>query len=224
MIILPKYGLEGTTIRLVDGHYGDHYKWRAMRANGISEKLITGDGDAYEKYLAYADTIQKAFGNPLYHWTHLELKRYFGIDEILKPDTAGEIWDKCNEKLRSAEFSAQNLLRMQNVRVLCTTDNPADSLEWHRKIRESVNDIRVLPSFRPGDALDIDKESFGAYMLRLGDVAGIKITSFEDLLEALKRRLIFFMENGCRVTDHSLECDFFTEDDPVKADAIFKNV
>ena len=201
---------------------GDHYKWRAMRANGISEKLITGDGDAYEKYLAYADTIQKAFGNPLYHWTHLELKRYFGIDEILKPDTAGEIWDKCNEKLRSAEFSAQNLLRMQNVRVLCTTDNPADSLEWHRKIRESVNDIRVLPSFRPGDALDIDKESFGAYMLRLGDVAGIKITSFEDLLEALKRRLIFFMENGCRVTDHSLECDFFTEDDPVKADEIFK--
>ena len=201
---------------------GDHYKWRAMRANGVPEELVTGSGDAYKKYQAYADTVQKAFGNPLYHWTHLELKRYFGIDENLNPDTAEEIWDKCNERLRSSGFSALNLLRMQNVKVLCTTDNPADDLEWHRKIRETVDDIRVLPSFRPGDALDIEKEGFGAYMARLGDAAGLDISSFEDLVEALRRRLIFFMENGCRVTDHSLECDFFVADDPAEADRIFK--
>ena len=201
---------------------GGHYKWRAMRANGVPEELVTGSGDAYKKYQAYADTVQKAFGNPLYHWTHLELKRYFGIDENLNPDTAEEIWDKCNERLRSSGFSALNLLRMQNVKVLCTTDNPADDLEWHRKIRETVDDIRVLPSFRPGDALDIEKEGFGAYMARLGDAAGLDISSFEDLVEALRRRLIFFMENGCRVTDHSLECDFFVADDPAEADRIFK--
>ena len=201
---------------------GDHYKWRAMRANGVPEELVTGSGNAYKKYQAYADTVQKAFGNPLYHWTHLELKRYFGIDENLNPDTAEEIWDKCNERLRSSGFSALNLLRMQNVKVLCTTDNPADDLEWHRKIRETVDDIRVLPSFRPGDALDIEKEGFGAYMARLGDAAGLDISSFEDLVEALRRRLIFFMENGCRVTDHSLECDFFVADDPAEADRIFK--
>ena len=201
---------------------GDHYKWRAMRANGVPEELVTGSGDAYKKYQAYADTVQKAFGNPLYHWTHLELKRYFGIDENLNPDTAEEIWDKCNERLRSSGFSALNLLRMQNVKVLCTTDNPADDLEWHRKIRETVDDIRVLPSFRPGDALDIEKEGFGAYMARLGDAAGLDISSFEDLVEALRRRLIFFMENGCRVTDHSLECDFFVADDPAEAHRIFK--
>ncbi len=201
---------------------GDHYKWRAMRANGVSEEYITGDGDAYKKYLSYADTVEKAFGNPLYHWTHLELKRYFGIDENLKPDTAEEIWDKCNAKLRDSGFSALNLLRMQNVKVLCTTDNPADDLKWHKKIREKVDDIRVLPSYRPGDALDIEKEGFASYMERLGETAGVKIESFEDLLDALKKRLIFFMENGCRVTDHSLECDFFVEDNPAIADRIFR--
>ncbi len=201
---------------------GDHYKWRAMRANGVSEKLITGDGDAYDKYLAYADTIEKAFGNPLYHWTHLELKRYFDIDETLGNDTAAAIWKAAGEKLRRPEFSVQNLLRKQKVEVLCTTDDPADDLEWHKKIKETVNDIKVIPSFRPGNAIDIEKDGFKVYMERLGDAAGIKIECFDDMIEALEKRLEYFMEKGCRVTDHSLECDFYRETDKTEIDDIFK--
>ena len=200
---------------------GDHYKWRAMRANGVSEELITGNGDPYQKFLAYADTIQNSLGNPLYHWTHLELKRYFGIDEVLKPESAERIWNACNEKLRDPAFSARNLLRMQKAEVLCTTDDPADDLYWHGKIREEISDIRVLPSFRPGNALDIEKEGFVAYLGRLGEAAGMEIRSAEDLLAALKKRLAFFMENGCRVTDHSIEGNFFKEADMAEVDVIF---
>lgn len=188
---------------------GDHYKWRVMRANGTPENLVTGDGDPYDKFTAYADTIQNCFGNPVYHWTHLELKRYFDVDETLTPATAKDIWARCNAMLKDPAFSAQNLLRRQKAEVLCTTDDPADSLEWHKKIRESIDDILVIPSFRPGGALDIEKPGFAAYIERLGNVAGIEIKTIADLTEALKRRLAFFIENGCRVSDHSLECDFF---------------
>lgn len=201
---------------------GDHYKWRAMRANGVSEKLITGSGDAYDKYLAYADTIESAFGNPLYHWTHLELKRYFDIDETLDSVSAEEIWNKTSEKLKDPDFTVQNLLRKQKVEVLCTTDDPADDLIWHKKIKESVNDIKVIPSFRPGNAIDIEKDSFVAYMKRLGEAAGIEITCFDDLLRALSIRLEYFMEMGCRVTDHSLECDFYRQTDRSEIDRIFR--
>jgi len=201
---------------------GDHYKWRAMRANGVSEKLITGSGDAYDKYLAYADTIESAFGNPLYHWTHLELKRYFDIDETLDSESAEEIWNKTSEKLKDPDFTVQNLLRKQKVEVLCTTDDPADDLIWHKKIKESVNDIKVIPSFRPGNAIDIEKDSFVAYMKRLGEAAGIEITCFDDLLRALSIRLEYFMEMGCRVTDHSLECDFYRQTDRLEIDRIFR--
>ncbi|MBO6166271.1 MAG: glucuronate isomerase [Eubacterium sp.] len=202
---------------------GDHYKWRAMRANGISEKLITGPGsEAYDKYLAYADTIEAAFGNPLYHWTHLELKRYFDIDETLGADTAEKIWNEAKKKLMTREYSVQNLLRKQNVEVLCTTDDPADDLVWHKKIRESVDDIKVIPSFRPGNALDIEKYNFLPYMKRLSAAAGMEINSFDELVAALKNRLEFFIENGCRVTDHSLECDFYRDVDKAEIERIFK--
>jgi glucuronate isomerase len=188
---------------------GDHYKWRAMRANGVSEKLITGDGAPFDKFEAWADTVQNLIGNPLYHWTHLELQRYFHITTPLSPETAKEIWDACNEKLHTPEFSVRNLLKMQKVSVLCTTDDPADSLEWHKKIREDNFEIKVLPSFRPEKAVGIEKEGFAEYIYRLSQVTGKKIYDVNALINALTERLDFFIENGCRVSDHSLENTFY---------------
>lgn len=201
---------------------GDHYKWRVMRANGIPEELITGDGDPHEKFLAYADTVQNCIGNPIYHWTHLELKRYFGIDETLSPATAEAIWEKCNETLKQPTHSVRNLLRMQKVEVLCTTDDPADTLEWHKKLAQEDLGFVVLPTFRPGNALDIMKPGFPAYMDRLGKAAGMTIETFDDLLNAMNARLDFFVENGCRVTDHSLETDFFRPTTAEKVEEIFR--
>lgn len=195
---------------------GDHYKWRAMRANGIPERLITGDGDPYEKFLAWADTVQNCIGNPLYHWTHLELSRYFGIDTPLNPKTAPEIWEKCNALLKTPEYSIRNLLRMQHVSVLCTTDDPIDTLEWHKKLSEDGFEIQVLPTFRPGRALDIENAGFVEYMKQLG------VLSFDDLMEALTKRLDYFIEAGCRVTDHSLESDFFLPASRDEVDSILK--
>ena len=188
---------------------GDHYKWRAMRANGISEKLITGDGASFDKFVAWADTVQNLIGNPLYHWTHLELQRYFGITTPLNPETAEDIWNACNEKLHTPEFSVRNLLRMQNVSVLCTTDDPADDLQWHRKLREDGFEIKVLPSFRPEKAIGIEKEGFADYIFRLSMVTGRRIYDVKTLIEILGERLQYFIENGCRVSDHSLENTFF---------------
>lgn len=188
---------------------GDHYKWRAMRANGISENLITGDADWHDKFLAYADTVQNCFGNPLYHWTHLELKRYFDIDEILSPESANRIWNVCNEKIVTKEFSVRNLLMMQNVESLCTTDDPIDSLEYHQKLSASDCKTKVLPTFRPEKALGIEKEGFAEYIEKLGDLCGGKIGSAEDVISALKKRLHHFIAHGCRVTDHSLESAFY---------------
>ncbi|MBR5636087.1 MAG: glucuronate isomerase [Pseudobutyrivibrio sp.] len=188
---------------------GDHYKWRAMRANGISEELITGDGAPYDKFVAWADTVQNLIGNPLYHWTHLELQRYFNITTPLGPDTAKEIWEECNAKLHTPEFSVRNLLRMQKVSVLCTTDDPADDLQWHKKIREDGFEIKVLPTFRPEKAIGIEKEGFADYIFRLSMVTGRRIYDVKTLVEILKERLEFFIENGCRVSDHSLENTFY---------------
>ncbi len=200
---------------------GDHYKWRAMRANGISESLITGDGAPFDKFMAWADTVQNLIGNPLYHWTHLELQRYFGITTPLCPDTAREIWDKCNEKLQTKEYSVRNLLRMQNVSVLCTTDDPADSLEWHRKIKEDGFEIKVLPSFRPEKAVAIEKADYKTYINRLETVVNTPIKNVEDLISALAKRLDFFVENGCRVSDHSLENTFFVPADYAEVNQLF---
>lgn len=201
---------------------GDHYKWRAMRANGVPEELITGDGDPYEKFLAWADTVQNCIGNPLYHWTHLELKRYFGIDDVLTPETAPAIWEKCNALLKTPEYSIRNLLKMQNVEVLCTTDDPIDDLKWHKKLAEEGFEIQVLPTFRPGCALDIEKDDFADYIAQLGERTDLEIHSLDDVLQALKKCLAYFIEAGCRVTDHSLESDFFLPASLEEADYIYQ--
>ncbi|SDB24615.1 glucuronate isomerase [Pseudobutyrivibrio sp. YE44] len=201
---------------------GDHYKWRAMRANGISESLITGDGAPFDKFMAWADTVQNLIGNPLYHWTHLELQRYFGITTPLNPDTAKEIWDACNEKLHTKEYSVRNLLRMQKVSVLCTTDDPIDTLEWHQKIREDGFEIKVLPSFRPEKAIGIDKDGFVNYINDLSMVVEFRIDDTESLLKALELRLEYFIEQGCRVSDHSLESLFFVPTTKSEVDQILK--
>lgn len=214
---------------------GDHYKWRTMRAMGYSEELVTGRRNVtavdsfiddeeldYRRFLAFADTVQNMVGNPIYYWTHLELKRYFDIDEALTPDTADYIWDKCNAMLQKKEFSAQGLLRKQNVQVLCTTDDPIDDLVWHKKISQDVDDISVRPSFRPGNVLGIESEGFNAYIEKLAEVSGVSITDVDSLLAALEKRLDYFVSNGCRVSDHSLECDFFRDTDVASVNQIFK--
>lgn len=193
-----------------------------MRANGVPEELITGDGDPYKKFLAWADTIQNCIGNPLYHWTHLELKRYFGIDDALTPETAPAIWEKCNVLLKTPEYSIRNLLKMQNVEVLCTTDDPIDDLKWHKKLAEEGFEIQVLPTFRPGRALDIEKNDFANYIALLGERTDLEMHSLNDVLQALKKCLTYFIEAGCRVTDHSLESDFFLPASYEEADHIYQ--
>ena len=201
---------------------GDHYKWRLMRAYGVPERFITGDGEPYEKFMAWAETIPHAIGNPLYHWTHLELKRYFDIDMTLSPTTAKEIWDICNAKLQTSQYSIQNLLRMQNVQVLCTTDDPIDTLEYHQKLKEDGYDIQVLPTFRPEKAIGIEKEGFKDYITQLEQIYGHSITSVSKLLDALKARLSYFIECGCRVSDHSLENNFFAPATLDEVDTIYQ--
>lgn len=186
--------------------YGDHYKWRAMRSNGVNEKYCTGDATDYEKFEKWADTVPYTLRNPLYHWTHLELQRYFDVDKILSPDTAREIYDRCSAKLKTPEYSVRNLLRKMNVKVLCTTDDPIDSLEHHQKIKADGFEIKVLPAFRPDKAMNVDDvDSFNAYVNKLQEVSNILIANWDDYLQALKSRHDFFAENGCCVSDHGLE-------------------
>lgn len=186
--------------------YGDHYKWRAMRTYGIDEKYITGDGTDYEKFLAWAKTISAAIGNPLYHWTHLELKRFFGVDEVLNEKTAPAIWDKVNAKLNSDEFTVRELIKKSNVKVICTTDDPVDSLEYHLALKEDKEfDVKVLPAFRPDKALGINKDTFKEWFIKLEQADNCKIKNFDDYLAALKNRVEFFHEVGCRVSDNALD-------------------
>ncbi len=185
---------------------GDHYKWRAMRSNGVEERYITGDAGDKEKFLKWAETMPKCIGNPLYHWTHLELKRYFGIDELLSPATAEEIWEKCNEMLKSDEFSVRALIERSNVKVICTTDDPADSLEYHMALKkDSTLKVKVLPAFRPDKAINIDRDGFTDWVGKLGEAAGIKIETFEDMKKALEQRISFFDSAGCKLSDHALD-------------------
>jgi glucuronate isomerase len=196
---------------------GDHYKWRAMRAAGVSEEYITGSASDWEKFQAWAETVPKTLRNPLYHWTHLELRRPFGItNKLLSPDTAKSIWNECNAKLQSPEFTARGIMRQMNVELVCTTDDPIDSLEYHQAIAaDETFNIKVLPTFRPDKAMqfadptsngrDITEESvktYNEYLERLENVAGISIRLFGDLTAALHRRHDFFHENGCRLSDH----------------------
>lgn len=186
--------------------YGDHYKWRAMRTNGVKEKYITGDASDYEKFEQWAATVPYTLRNPLYHWTHLELQRYFNIDKILSPTTAKEIYDECTVKLKTPDYSVRNLLRKMNVRVCCTTDDPTDSLEHHRKIKADGFEVKVLPTFRPDKAMNVDDTLlFNAYVNKLQEVSGILIATFDDYLQALKSRHDFFATMGCCVSDHGLE-------------------
>lgn len=203
--------------------YGDHYKWRAMRSNGIDEKYITGDATDFEKFLAFAETMEYAYGNPLFHWSHLELKRYFGIEEVLNRKTAEVIWNKANELLKTEEFRAKKLIERSNVKALCTTDDPIDTLEYHQEILKDENfKVKVLPTFRPDKAIYLEKEDYLIWLSKLESVSNEKIDSFEKLVAVLETRVEYFKANGCLVTDHSLEAPFFTRDTENKIEEIFK--
>lgn len=187
--------------------YGDHYKWRAMRAQGIDEVYCTGQASDWEKFEKWAETVPYTLRNPLYHWTHLELQRYFGITEILSPKTARAIYDQANAQLRSPEFSVRHLLRNMQVKVLCTTDDPTDTLHWHRQLADDPSaGLQVLPAFRPDKAMAVeDPAAFNAWTDKLAAVAEVHISEYRDFLQALKKRHDFFGENGCRLSDHGLE-------------------
>lgn len=185
---------------------GDHYKWRLMRSNGVEERYITGDAPDREKFQKWAETLEKGIGNPLYHWSHLELQRYFGYDGVLNKETAQTVWDLCNEKLNTPEMSAKNLIKQSGVTLICTTDDPADSLEYHKKIKEDESfDVQVLPAWRPDKAMNLEKEDYLSYLKELGKAAAVEIKSFGDLKEALARRMEFFAQMGCMASDHALE-------------------
>lgn len=202
--------------------YGDHYKWRAMRSNGIDEKYITGDGTDYEKFIAWAKTLPMAIGNPLYHWTHLELQRFFGIYEVLNEKTAPEIWEKTNGLLNGEGFGARDLIKKSNVEIICTTDDPVDSLEYHLKLKECKDfDVKVLPAFRPDKGVNINKQTFVPWIEKLGQVSGKAINSYDEFIEALKGRINFFHSVGCRVSDHALDSVVYAEGSKEEVGKIF---
>jgi glucuronate isomerase len=204
---------------------GDHYKWRAMRTAGVEERFITGDASPWEKFEKYAQTMPKLLRNPLYHWSHLELARYFGIDDILLgPATAREVFDRCNEMLAQPGFSAREFMERSNVEVVCTTDDPVDSLEYHRTIAaEKTFRIRVLPTWRPDKALQVDKPgAFSAWIDQLEKSSGVTISKLDDLLFALQQRHDFFAERGCRLSDRGLDTVWAEECTPADAAAIFE--
>ena len=203
---------------------GDHYKWRAMRGNGVPEEFITGKADGYAKFEKWAETVPYTMRNPLYHWTHLELSRVFGVDKILKPETAREIYDECSAKLQTPEFRGQELMKKFKVEVVCTTDDPADSLEFHQQIKDNPFGVKVLPTWRPDKAMVVEKpQQYREYIQKLSDVSGVAINNYQDLLTALQKRQDFFYEMGCRISDHGLET-FYAEDFTMEeVDQIFKN-
>lgn len=185
---------------------GDHYKWRLIRSNGIDEDQITGSADARTKFGHFADMLPKAIGNPMYHWTHLELKKYFDYDGILSSDTAEEVWNLCNEKLKEDSMSVRGLINSSNVAVIGTTDDPVDDLRWHKAIAEDTSfKTKVVPSYRPDKAINIEKPGFVEYINKLSEVCGFSIKTVADVKKALTERLAFFCENGCKASDHGLD-------------------
>lgn len=204
---------------------GDHYKWRALRANGIPEEYITGNASDWDKFQKWAQSVPYMMRNPIYHWTHLELKTAFGIDKILNPDTAKEIYDECNEKLQQKEFSARGLMRKYNVEVVCTTDDPIDSLEYHKAVKESGFECKVLPTWRPDKAQAVENPSaYKKYIEQLSIASGIEIKTYTDLIDALRKRHNFFEENGCRLSDHGMDQFFANDYKQSEIDTIFKKV
>jgi len=191
--------------------YGDHYKWRAMRTNGIGEEFCSGNASDKDKFLKWAVTVPNTVRNPLYHWTHLELQRYFGITKLLNTETAEEIYLEASAKLRTKEFSVRNLLRKMNVELVCTTDDPIDSLEYHQKIRNDGFEIKVIPAWRPDKAMTIENaEVYNDYIVKLEAASGVSISQFSDLIAALQIRHDYFHKNGCRLSDHGLDT-FYAE-------------
>ncbi|WP_062447521.1 glucuronate isomerase [Thalassobacillus devorans] len=201
--------------------YGDHYKWRLMRANGVEEAYITGDASDYEKFLAWAKTVPMTIGNPVYNWTHLELQRYFGVYEALNEDSAPAIWEKVNEQLNGPGFGVRDFITKSNVKLVCTTDDPIDSLEYHQKLKESDFETAVLPSFRPDKGLELNRAGFRDWVGQLEEAAGISIKNFEDFLAALDARVRFFHSIGGRVSDHALDQIVYEEATMEEASKIF---
>lgn len=201
---------------------GDHYKWRAMRANGIDEDYITGDKSDYEKFVAWAKTVPNTFGNPLYHWTHLELLRYFDIDRVLNEESAREIWEEANAKLATPEFSVRALLKRDKVEFLGTTDDPTDDLKSHREMLNEGYECKVSPSFRPDKGLAIEKEEFIPWVDKLSSASGVSIERYDDFLEALANRIEYFDELGCRSSDHGINVMFYEDSSLSDVAAVFK--
>lgn len=185
---------------------GDHYKWRQMRSNGVDEYYITGDAPDREKFQKWAETLEKLIGNPLYHWSHLELKRYFGYEGHLSGETAEEVWNLCNKKLQAPDMSVRGLILKSNVTLICTTDDPVDSLEWHEKIKADESfDVQVLPAWRPDKATNVEAAIFPEYVRKLAEVGDMEIQSFADLKRAILKRMAYFDERGCKVSDHGID-------------------
>ncbi len=202
---------------------GDHYKWRFMRSCGVDEKYITGDASDYDKFCKWAECLGKAIGNPLFHWSHLELRKYFGYTGVLSKKTADEVWNLCNAKLKEPSMSARNLIKQSNVTLICTTDDPVDTLEWHKAIAADDSfDVLVLPAWRPDKAMNIEKADFAAYVDKLAAAAGVQsISTFYELKAALTNRMEFFASMGCNVSDHGLEYVMYAPVSEEEVAAIF---
>lgn len=202
---------------------GDHYKWRQMRSNGIDERYITGNASDREKFQKWAETLEKAIGNPLYHWSHLELQRYFDYHGVLNGETAETVWNLCNEKLAEDSMSVRNIIRRSNVKVICTTDDPIDDLRWHKQIAADPEvDFKVYPAWRPDRAMNIEKPDFMEYVEKLGKAANVTIDSFAKLMEALRVRMAYFDAMKCCVSDHGINYAVYAPADEASIEAIFQ--
>lgn len=201
---------------------GDHYKWRLMRTDGVDEKYVTGNGSDDEKMRLWAKVVEKSIGNPLYHWSHMELKKYFGYEGILKGSTADEVINWCKPYFESGEISARKLVEKSNVTHICTTDDPVSDLKWHKMLRDDDSfKTKVYPSWRPDGILNIEKNGFVDYMKKLSEAAGVDITCFDDLKKAVKKRIEYFAVLGCRTADHGLDCCFYVPSEEKEVEAIF---
>lgn len=203
--------------------YGDHYKWRAMRSFGIDEEYITGNASDFDKFKAFAKAMPYLIGNPIYHWSHLELKTYFGVEETLNEKNAEEIWNRCNEIIQSSDFSARSIIKKSNVKYIATTDDPIDNLEHHIKISNDNDfDCEVRPTFRPDKAINIGNEGFCDYIKLLGNTENTEIKDYKNLIEVLEKRIEFFVKNGCTITDHALDRVYFKETTQDEVNEILK--
>lgn len=201
----------------------DHYKWRAMRSNGVKEKYISGDASDYEKFMAWAKTVPYLLGNPLYHWSHLELRRFFGIDILISEETADEIWEKTNAMLKSKKFAPKALIKRSGVKAVCTTDDPVDTLKYHKYIKKDKEfHVKVLPTFRPDKALKIENKTFLDWVVNLAEVSNSDIDTYDEFWNSLKSRVEFFHEEGCRISDHGIEDLFFELSNEEEINRIFQ--